>query len=626
MLIVGDDAFFPQGAQYEFNFKARVSDDLTAGTSIENVATVVFDGNGDGDSDDPGEEVDSNTTTNTVAAEYGVYNGPQDDPSSEGATFTDTYTDPDGKTWNYSEATDTTDPRDDDGETITDEVFGGDTIYFPFTLENTGNAPDSYELNLSIVDPDTSDGADPSTWTCQVMAADGTTPISGSVGPVEAGETLDYVVKCLIPSDYEETGGADAAHIEVTATSENDPDVSNKVTGIVTDVQPGYGVDLAQSGNSGDDNPSNDNPPATSTEPGSSVEIPFDITNSGSNPDTYDLSTNLPENWDGTIYPDENCDGIMDNPAPAPVTDTGMMEAGETACFILVVEVPEDQEPVDLDGTPGSSDDNVTITATSNANPDVSDTISTDVEVDSVADIELSPDRNGTVTSPGTIEYTHTITNSGNRPAEVEFSVDGSTHPTWTYQISTDGGATWQDPEDAAVSLDPGESQEVEVRVIVPDGEPVGAIDTAKIVANATFEGGDTDTDSVTDTTTVVGGDLRLEKEVDKEEAVPGDVLTYTITANNIGTADLKQVIVTDPLPGYTDFVSVSASTSGFPSGARALYSTDGSSWSDSAPTSLSAGQSIYVAVDTNNDGNITDADIMPPGAEIEITFEVQVQ
>jgi len=622
LLIEGTGAFFPQGAQYRLNFAVTVETGLAAGTEIENSATVKFDANGDGDAGDPGEEVGSNTTTNPVAPTYAVANGPQGDPDSDGSGFVDTYTDPSGKIWNYTETPDASDPRDDDAETISDTVYGGDTVYFPFTLKNDGNTEDTFNLSLNIVDPDTTDSANPTRWTCQIVAADGTTPISGPVGPIPAGETYDYVVKCSIPADYGETGAADAAHIEVVATSEGDPTRSNKVTGIVSNVEKGYGVDLAQHGNAGDNDPTNDNPPARSADPGAQVAIPFDVNNTGHNPDTYDLAPTLPPGWTGTIYPDADCDGVMDDPTPPPVADTGMLEPGETACFVLMVDVPEDAEP-------GSNP--IKISATSNADPNVSDEIQTAIEVNAVRDLSLTPSRSGTVTSPGTIVYSHTVTNNGNGPVDVRFVLEGG-RDNWTYQVSTDGGNTWQAPADAVLAdLAAGASAEVMLRVIVPDGEPIGAVDTVELTAKP-YEGTTELTDrtpddnTVTDTTTIVGGDLRLEKEVDKTEAKPGEVLTYTITATNIGTADLKQVIISDPLPGYTEFVSVSATASGFASGAQVYYSTDGSSWSTSAPTALDPGQSIFVAVDTSGDGNITDADLMPPGAKIEIVFQVRVK
>jgi len=610
LLIEGSGAFFPQGTQFTLSFQVQVDAGAAAGSIVENTANVKFDANGDGDAADDGESVDTNTTSNTVATVAGVQNGPNGDPDADGSGFVNSYTDPDGNPWSYTEGTDTTDPRDEDTETITNTVSGGDVIYFPFTLQNTGNAPDTYTLTINIADPDPTDSAYPTTWACQVVAADGATPISGAIGPINATETFNYIVKCSIPADYEETGASDAAHIEVTATSGNDPAVTNKVTGVVTDVQPGYGVDIAQHGNAGDGDDTNDNPPAQSVDPGVTVLFPFDVYNSGNNPDTYDLTAQVPAGFAATIYPDADCDGEMDTPTPAPVTDTGLMNAGDTKCFILGVSVPADQAP-------GSED--VTITATSNANPSVTDNITTTITVNAVVSLDFTPDRSGTVTSPGTIVYTHTLTNNGNTDASVTFSVSGSTHPTWTYQISTDGGSTWYDPADASVSLGAGASQEIQVRVIVPDGEPIGAVDVVTVTATSGSA-----TASVTDTTTVVGGDLRLEKEVDQTEAKPGDTLTYTITASNIGTADLKQVIVSDPLPGYTDFVSVSASASGI--SGTVLYSTDGNTWSSSAPASLNAGGAIYVAVDTNGDDTITDADVMPPGASITITFVVRVQ
>ncbi|KIQ55548.1 hypothetical protein SY28_03010, partial [Meiothermus taiwanensis] len=98
----------------------------------------------------------------------------------------------------------------------------------------------------------------------------------------------------------------------------------------------------------------------------------------------------------------------------------------------------------------------------------------------------------------------------------------------------------------------------------------------------------------------------------------------YTVVAQNIGTGNLTQVVVSDPLPSYTSFVSASVSISGF--SGTVLYSTNGSTWSTTAPTTLSSGQTLYVAVDTNGDNTITNADILPPGATITLSFRVQVQ
>lgn len=55
--------------------------------------------------------------------------------------------------------------------------------------------------------------------------------------------------------------------------------------------------------------------------------------------------------------------------------------------------------------------------------------------------MSLTPDRSGTVTSPGTIQYTHTLTNNSNSGATCSISGSGGSFG-WTYQYSLDG-STW---------------------------------------------------------------------------------------------------------------------------------------------------------------------------------------
>ena len=624
LLIEGTGAFFTQGAQYQLSFQVTVNSGVAAGTDIPNSASVQY-GTGGGD-----ETTGTNTTHNRVAPTYVVNNGPNSDPDATGQGFVNSYTDPSGTTWNYTETTG--DPND--AERIGNQVYGGDTVYFKNTLMNAGNGSDSYDLSVS--------GA-PAAWTCQVMAADGSTPLANPVGPVAAGSTLDYVVKCSIPAAF--TSQADTT-LTVTATSvsdPNDPPASNVTRDVIPPVSSGYAVDIAKDNESADSNPNDDNPDGQSVNPGVTAYYGFEVANTGQSPDTYNLTTNITgiTGVTTTIYPDPDCDGVLDNPAPAPVTDTGLIEAGQKKCFVLAADVPDGAAPTVQDFQ-DSNDDNVTITATSNADPNVSDEITTDLEVNLHADITFTPDRNGTVTSPGTIVYTHTVTNNGNADASVTFSDSGSTHSNWTYQISTDGGTSWSNiGSGSALNVAKGASQEVQIRVIVPDGEPVGAIDTNQITANASYAANGlnaNDSASVTDTTTVVGGDLRLEKSArtcidpacatvasnDGSQAWPGFYIRYTVVATNIGTANLKKVVVSDPLPSYTNFILVSGSTS--VSGAQILYSTDGSSWNTAAPTNLVAGQAVYIALDADSNGTLDNNDALPPSETMTLTLVVQVQ
>ncbi|MDT7920552.1 MAG: hypothetical protein RQ868_08155, partial [Meiothermus sp.] len=493
-------------------------------------------------------------------------------------------------------------------------VNSGTTVIFRHTLRNTGNTADSFTLSFS--------GA-PTGWTCSLVADDLTTPISGPVGPVAAGGTLDFALKCQVPATYTSTT---PITLTVTATSVGDPSKSDTTTDVVNQVVLGYAVDLARHGSAGDGDPTNDNPPAQTANPGQVVYFPIDVKNAGQNADVYNLTASLPTGWTVVFYPDANCDGMMDSPAPAPVTNTGLVNPGETKCFIAAVQVP-------AGAAPGANP--VSFTATSTTVPTVTDTITTTVTVNTIAQVTLDPDRSGTVTSPGTIQYTHTLTNNSNTGATCNISGDGGSHG-WTYQYSLNG-STWSASLSGVSVAANGGSQTIYVRVLTPAGEPIGRTDVNTVTATCTV-GSATATDTATETTTVVGGELRLTKSAVSYEgntsnvrhptgatAYPGDVIEYTIVAENIGTGNLTQVVITDPLPSYTNFVSVSATISGF-TGGTVLYSTNGTTWSATAPTTLSAGSSIYVAVDTNGDNDITSADVMPPSATITITFRVQVQ
>lgn len=590
MLIEGTGAFFPQGAQYSFSFVAQVPQNAPAGATYSNTARVTFDANGDGDAADPGESVSTNSTSNTVGATYNVAVGP--------------YGYPEGNATGTYQAGAYTVTRSNDTQSIA-SASSGTTVIFRHTLKNTGNTQDSFNLSFS--------GA-PQGWACQLVADDLTTPINGPVGPLGAGGTYNFAVKCSIPASYTSTN---PVTLTVTATSVGDPSKSDLATDTVNQVVSGYAVDLAKQGASGDNDANNDNPPAQSANPGQTVYFPLEVYNAGANPDVYNLTANVPTGFSVTFYPDANCDGQPDG---APITNTSLLNPGQKQCVVAAVTVP-------AGAAPGAN--SVSFTAKSTTLANVADTVTSQVNVNLVAQVTLDPDRSGTVTSPGTIVYTHTLLNNSNARAYCDVSGSGGAYG-WTYQYSTDGTNWSPNLQDVQVAPNGGTAT-LYVRVIVPAGEPVGRVDTNTVTARCDVTTGQPDntyeaTDAATETTTIVGGELRLTKQVDKTSAKPGENLTYTIVAENIGTGNLTKVIVSDPIPAYTTFVSVSAQITGFAQGAQVLYSTDGTTWSATPPTSVPTGGAVYVGVDTNGDNAITNADVMPPAAKITITLMVTVQ
>ncbi|MEJ5336868.1 MAG: hypothetical protein WHT26_06190 [Thermus sp.] len=593
MFISGSGAFFPQGAQYTFSFQATVPANAPAGATYANTAVVRFDANGDGDSNDPGETVSSNTTTNTVTATYQPVVGYPGNITLGNETQ------------------------------VVASAYSGQTVSFTNVVRNDGNAPDSFTLTLQ-------NPTFPAGTVCQIYAADGITPISGAIGPLNPGSTQTAVVKCLLPAGYFENpadGTTTTYKVELKATSVNDPSKSDLTTDQLTDILPGYAVDLAAHGYAGDGNATNDNPAAQTANPGQTVYFPLDTYNAGANTDSYNLTASVPTGWSVLFYPDANCDGVMDTPTPAPVTNTGPINPGGTKCYIAAVTVPA--------GTaPGSNP--VSFTATSATLGTVSDTVNTQVNVNLVAQVLLDPDRAGTVTSPGTIQYTHTLVNNSNTGALCSITGTGGSSG-WTYQYSLDG-TTWQNSLSGVSVPAFGGTQTIHVRVLVPAGEPIGQVDVNTVTANCTVGTGNA-SDTATETTTIVGGELRLQKSAvsyvgttsavrssDGSQAYPGDYIDYVIVAENIGTGNLTNVKIADPIPAYTTFVSMAATTTGFPSGATVLYSTDGNAWSPTPPPSVATGQSVYVGVDTNGDGTIDANDVMPPAARITLVLRVQVQ
>jgi uncharacterized repeat protein (TIGR01451 family) len=638
MLIEGTGAFFPVGAQYTFTFQAQVPSAASAGASYANSATVQFDANGDGDANDPGETVTTNTTTNTVAAAYNVAVGPFGFPQG---SATGTYT-----VGGY------TITRSGDQQTIA-SVNSGTTVIFRHTLKNTGNTNDSFTLSFS--------GA-PTGWACSLVADDLTTPISGPVGPVAANNDFNFALKCQVPATYT---SSTATTITITATSVGDPSKSDTTTDVVSAVADGFRFDLYggltapyNTGKMPSSPPPTDpyqdtsdgnsmtrpSIPTTTANPGASVTYRLRVENLNPNhqADNYLLLVQPVLNFgqvDSVLfYADANDDGIPDG---APISNTGLVNFGDTFKYLAVVTLKANAAPVSVGF-------NFAAQSTASTSEGL-DWVYAQIDVNLVAQVTLDPDRFGTVTSPGTIQYTHTLTNNSNTPLYCYVGGDGGSYG-WTYQYSTDGTDWFSDLGNVFVGVDAvNRTQTIYVRVLVPAGEPIGRTDVNTVQARCfvtypTYPSDPLATppdaqDTATETTTVVGGELRVTKsavsyvrtsttvrDATGATAYPGDVIEYTIEAENIGTGNLTNVKISDPIPAYTTFVSVSATATGFPAGRNILYSTDGITWSATPPTSVPTGGTVYVGVDTNGDGGITNADTMPPGARITITLKVRVQ
>ncbi|WP_038056888.1 DUF3344 domain-containing protein [Thermus amyloliquefaciens] len=196
-----------------------------------------------------------------------------------------------------------------------------------------------------------------------------------------------------------------------------------------------------------------------------------------------------------------------------------------------------------------------------------------------VGDSRFYPDGSGQTSSPGVYTFSHWY-----RPGTLgDVTLDLASPPTprYTYQVRVDGdcdgsfgpgedwtslpytfpvGGSW--PREPEGSL---KACRVEVRVLVPAGEPMGATDIALVEARLAWSGnpGVQEPDSLTDTVQVTGGEVRLEKRVRNVtqntpfaatgQGKPGDVLEYCIAYRNLGTQPVGLFTLSDPVPFFTD-------------------------------------------------------------------------
>lgn len=168
--------------------------------------------------------------------------------------------------------------------------------------------------------------------------------------------------------------------------------------------------------------------------------------------------------------------------------------------------------------------------------------------------------------------------------------------------------------------------------VVASVGVPQNALPGTYTLTDQTATGANGETSSDTNdqfTVQTTTNSYKPVKTVDKSAAAPGDTLTYTITGSNTNNANITKYILKDTVPTNTTFQSVSATITDAnnygTSGYKVLYSTDsGATWSQTAPTSTST-TSVWVGIDTNNDGTITSLDVLKPGQGISETFKVTV-
>ena len=174
----------------------------------------------------------------------------------------------------------------------------------------------------------------------------------------------------------------------------------------------------------------------------------------------------------------------------------------------------------------------------------------------------------------------------------------------------------------STITLTPGESVNVVLQGQIGASVPLGQIALVNFTATSQLQGA---TQTVTDSVlTALGASIRLQKNVSKLNAVTSDVLTYTLTTQNTGSAPatgiavvvdgspVSRVVVRDAIPLNTALVQVGATGPGTP-----LYHSagaDANTYTSTPPANLALVDAVGVG--------FTKID---PGQTVVRTFNVKI-
>lgn len=269
------------------------------------------------------------------------------------------------------------------------------------------------------------------------------------------GETASVQIVLTIPMTA--TGG-DSDVVTVTAVSQTDASVFDTAldsTQVLGDT--GYGV-LIEPDQTGTANA------------GSSISYTHWVTNTGIQPDSYDLTAVSSHNWLADV-------------TPAQLS----LAPGESASVVASLTIPIGAI---------TSTDTMTVTAVSVNEPTVSDTAVDTTQVNGLPGVRtviIEPDNSGSANTGTTIQYQHTVTNSGT--ITDEYTLTAVSSQGWPIVTIPALGDRFE--------LAPGQTTSIIVRVTVPANTVTGTVDVTTVTVNST---GSNATDFATDTTTALAG------------------------------------------------------------------------------------------------------------------------
>ncbi|HEX5691470.1 MAG TPA: NEW3 domain-containing protein, partial [Roseiflexaceae bacterium] len=307
------------------------------------------------------------------------------------------------------------------------------------------------------------------------------------------------------------------------------------------------------------------NPAAKTVAPGASATYAHTLRNTGSAQGTFQITTSSTQpNWSRQLS--------SSSVALAP---------GASTTITLTVTPPAN--------TAAGTSAQTTITATA-GNLSASQTDTTTVAT--TPGVQIGPPRTGKVTAPGTVDYTHLITNTGNVSATIDLT-EGHTNANVTVSF----------PDGATCAIAAGASCTRRVRVTA------NANATGQDVTTVTATVRDTTTTAtVQDTTVVVSAAIPAITPGGQQNVAPGATTTFTHTVTNVGniTGSFTVTLQNAAPAGWTFLYTPTTQFTLAPDATRTITVSIGAASGASAPA---AGSSATAQVQVeSSDGATTTA------------------
>ena len=388
--------------------------------------------------------------------------------------------------------------------------------------------------------------------------------------------------------------------------------------------------------------------------PGTTGILTYTVTNTGNGSDTVNLTT---QNGAGAAL--SGVSYFYDAALTLPVTGNAVsLAADQSKTIYAAYTVPANAV--------GGAGVYITPVGTSAFNPAVVDSNNVGlISPTKVHSVTVSTDNSITATTPGSVTATHTVKNTGNTPiASGDVTLQGTVNDanailaTVSYTVSS-GASSGAASTNATTALNnyltsvgpilAGQSVTVTTTYTTAASKTIGQTATDALkgyfvqasTASDTYGTTSSNATTGTDTLTLVGGIANVTKTADNcgsdatcatptlntTTGKPGDYIRYTIKVMNSGSSALKKPIIQDTLNTNLLYVKATSTFNQTGAGIQAVYSSDNTAYTATAPATLTSGGTLYVGLNTTG-GSIkpTSADTLNAGANFTVVILTQIK